>query len=187
MNRLLLLLSTAILVFASCAQPARGEGSLAIGRTMRELASASDLIVVGTVMLPAGTRNLARLVSDTTQEAKDIIVLGQDYNIRVESALKGMEAPGSLLVVSLAKWHGVPGQAAGTDDGFVPFTIGARYVLFLRPLRDGSAAYGQGLEPFRFRVDGAVVRPESRWADASNYFPDQSPESLFAEIRSASK
>lgn len=185
MKRPFLMFPAILLLLASCTQTVRGEGSLAIGRTMRELAAASDLIVVATVMQPAGTRNLARLVTDTTQEAKDVLVLGQDYNVRVETAVKGTVTPGSQLVVSLAKWHGVPGQSAGTDAGYIPFTVGARYVLFLNPLRDGTTAYGQGLEPFRFRIAGAVARPESKWADASKYFPDQSPDSLLAEIRSA--
>lgn len=187
MKRLFLFIPAVLLLTASCTQSVRSEGSLAIGQTMRELTAASDLIVVGTVVRPTSTRNLARLVADTTQEARDIIVLGQDYEVRVETALKGVAQPGSPIVVSLAKWHGVPGQARGTDPGYIPFTVGARYVLFLNPLRDGTAGFGQGLEPFRFRVDGSVIRPESRWLDASKHFPDQSPDSLFAQIRGAAK
>lgn len=187
MKRSFLVLPAVLLMIASCAQSVRGGGSLAVGQTIRELTAASDLIVVGTVGQPASTRNLARLAADTTQEAKDILVLGQDYGVRVEAVLKGAAASGSQIVVSLAKWHGVPGQAIGTDDGFVPFKVGARYVLFLRPLRDGTTAYGQGLEPFRFRIDGTAARPESIWRDASKRFPDQAPDSLFAEIRAASR
>lgn len=187
MKQLHQLFPVIVILIAGCTQSSNGGGTLAVGQTMTELASASDLIVVGTILQATGTRNLARQVGDATQEANDVVVLGQDYTLRVETALKGGATSGSEITVSLAKWHGVRGQTTATDPGYTPFTVGASYALFLKPLGDNTGAYGQGLEPFRFRVEGLSAHPESKWAGASARFPDQSLTSLIVQIRTALK
>lgn len=179
------LLMASLLLSAGCLQQGRGDGSLAVGRDLGELASSSDVILMGTVDGAQGTRNLARLVSDPAKEAPDVIVLGQDFSIRLDDVIKGNVQTGSEIVVSVARWHGVRGQREGTDQNYVPLRIGSQYVLFLRSLLDGSGAYGQALEPFRFVVTDGTARVESKWSDAPKYFPSRPIATLVADIRSA--
>jgi hypothetical protein len=187
MMNVLPVIVAALLVATGCGPVTHGDGSIAIGRTMRDLTNFSDLVVVGTVLQAGGTRNLARQVSDPTKEAKDIVVLGEDYDVRVETTVKGAPSSESLIVVSLAKWHGTPGETAGTDRDYVPFSAGTRYVLFLKRLGDGTSAYGQGIEPFRFRIEGSTARAESRWGEASKYFPDKPLDALVLDVRAATQ
>lgn len=187
MKRCYLLVVALLLAVGCTSQPVRGSGSLAIGADLRAISAASDVIVVGTVVEARGTRNLARLVSDPAKEASDIVVLGQDFTVRTDEVLKGSIEPSKQIVVSLARWHGVPGQTAGTDPGYVPFTLGARYVLFLKAINDGTGAYGQSLEPFRFVIDQGSARPESRWDGAEGRFPSRPSATFLADIRASLK
>lgn len=174
------------LLLLSCSHSG-SEGSPAVGYDMKQLVTASDAIIVGMVLRSTQTRNLARLVSDPTQEAKDILILGQDYDVRVDAVLKGPVISSSLVTVSLAKWHGIPQQTPAADRDYIPFSIGQSYVLFLRALNDGTSAFGQSLEPFRFKIDGANATAESRWGRAADYFPSRAKETLLAQIRDVTR
>jgi hypothetical protein len=157
-----------------------GAGSIATARSLPELVSQSDVIILGVVRSQAGTRNLARDL-DRTRESSTLVVEGQDYAVQVEDVLKGFV--GDMVIVSLAKSHGVRDKAIRQDEDFRPFSIGGRYVLFLGRI-PGTDAYGQIPEPFQFRV-AADVRPESKWAEAERFFPARPLVQFLTEIRTA--
>jgi hypothetical protein len=98
--------------------------------------------------------------------------------------LKG--APVQTLTVSLSKLHGTTTPLRAQDDDYVPLTVGARYVLFLRRLAGfPGSVYGISVEPGAFRLTD-LARAESRWTGASAAFPESSAAEFIAQVQALS-
>lgn len=181
-------LAAAIVVLAACgARPGTSSETtfvladeFATRSTVADLARTSDAVIIGTVRSEAGTRNMARNPDDRLKEDSFYVVLGQDYVIDVEEAIKG-DAAGAITL-TVARAHGNVENGVFPDADFVPLRTGQRYLLFLVTQVDGTQGFVPAPEPFRFAL-GATAIPESRWSDARAVFPARGVAQFIQEVR----
>lgn len=185
-------------------QAAKGSSSLLLGsyitaRTFRELANKSSLIVIGEVDQTSQVLNLARSEDDISKSDPNIVNLGQVYQVRPSSILKGerLGELGSLFFVQpegflirAIEQRGRPVteneiQLARQQTDHRAFVRGHSYLFFLEPLRGfDSQQYFVGVaHPWRFDVtDPENVVPESPWEGATRAFPPLPLHEILQEI-----
>jgi hypothetical protein len=146
--------------------------SYIIVRSIAELAIHADLIVIGQVERIDRVVNMARDINDISKPELRLLVLGQMYQMKVDTLLKG-EDPGSTL--SFVQQEGFlhkpqMGEEPSPEDvklarensDHTPFDPNQRYLLFLQSVEGLNHFVPLGLEPWRFdATDGNNVYPES--------------------------
>lgn len=161
---------------------ARG-GSLVVAQDIPSMVRMSEVIVVGTVLGPGGTRNLARDPRDLSREDPNLTVTGQDFVVAVEMAIKGSVA--QTITVTSAKSSVVrKGLLVGEHEyqNFIPLTTGTRYALMLKTVHGAPGVYATALEPSRFELGaGATVR--SNWNEAKTLFPVMSTDAFINALK----
>lgn len=178
----LITLGLALMSAIACAPPASHANIVIGGRNIASLTRASELVVVGVVTREAGTRNLVRDPYDITREHQTLVGVAQDYEISVESSLKGSAS--ETIVVTNARSMGKRGGDQVPNDRFVPLIVGTRYVLFVTRLSIDPTAYVLAFEPSQFELtDKAAVR--SKWDVAATLFPTRPAQQFLDEVRAA--
>lgn len=162
---------------------AGGAGTTLVAQDLRTLAASAELVVIGTVRSGGGTRNIARDPSDRTKSSSAYTVEAQDFTLEVEETVRGTAA--SAVVVSLVKARGPSGWPLTAVEGYEPFKIGGRYLLFLVRI-PGTSAFGQTPEPFRFELTSSA-RAVTLNAEVQRRFPARPTNEFLNEVRAAAR
>lgn len=140
--------------------------------SIAELAIRADLVVIGQVERIDRVVNMARDINDISKPELRLLGLGQMYQMKVDTLLKG-EDPGSTI--SFVQQEGFlhkpqTGEGPSQEDiklarensDHIPFDPNQRYLLFLQSVEGINHFVPLGLEPWRFdATDGNNVYPES--------------------------
>lgn len=183
MNNIGRRLLTAILVLGivpACGGFARSDGAPPPEEsTLAAVVARSPIIVVASIASQGGTRNVAKDSEDITKEHPVAVVLVQDYVLSVEEVLKGALSSGSAIAIVKARGTKV---AVSDAHDFIPFKVGGRYVLFLRPIPEDRIVVPAG-EPGRFAVRDSQVSPESMSPQVIANFPTESLNTFLQKVR----
>lgn len=189
-SRFLILLASVAIV-AGCApqafRPTQAQsgtaGSQIVASDLRALAASAEVIVIGSIRSTGGTRNIARDAIDRTKASSTYTVQAQDFGLEIEEFVKG--TAGSEIVVSLVTGRGPAGLPLAAVEGYEPFTIGNRYLLFLTSI-PGTGTFGQTPEPFRFELTSSA-RAMTANAEARRRFPTRSTNAFLEDVRAAAR
>ena len=187
MKPMLMSLGVIALLLSACADRTAihtraGDTSLNTVPNLSDLVGQSELIVTGTVTSSGDTWNIAR-GADPTTPSTTTVVLAQNFALAVDGVLKGAATPQITWAVVQAR--GLVSAPLTFDADWMPPTIGGRYLLFLVRI-PGTQIYGIPAEPSRFRL-AADARPESKWKDASRYYPPAPIATLLEQVRAAAR
>jgi hypothetical protein len=111
----------------------------------------------------AGIIVVGTLTTDSPQLTEDESFLFTEYTLKVEEVIKGEHVPelkagGTITVIREGGIGQINGRTIRAErEGFKPFTVGSRYVLFLRAIPETGAylAYPYG----SFALNENVVMP----------------------------
>ncbi len=160
-------------------------------RSIEDLVHQSDLIALGTVAQIADIHfNTARNPRDPSQPASDLFITGTIYEIRVERYLKGSGGTALRIVQSEdISLPGEPGEAPNVhiSESFVPLEVGVRYLFFLKimesyPDSPFPTLYRGTAEPYRFRLEEGIAKPETPSRLARDLFPAMKEDALLQQI-----
>jgi len=169
-------------VIAACSPTSEGVVTVG-GRDLDSLVAASDLVVIGSVVREAGTRNLVRDPYDVLNEHSTLVGVAQDYEIRIEKVAKGTVGD-SRVVVTNSRSMGRRGGEQVQHKRFLPLTVGGRYVLFAKRLAHAPTVYALAFEPSVFEL-GRTATVRSTWAEASVDFPPRPAEVFVTDVMDA--
>jgi hypothetical protein len=178
--------------------------SLLAASSIQELAYFSELVVIGQVISKEQIINTARDPNDPTKTDPRFFSINQVYKVAVDSILKGESANTILIVQNQGllrtttdmkpPFAEIQREAARNEQKtFIPLTLNAQYIFFLRRLDqvsyivDGYQStdlYAGVAEPWRFRIalDGAVA-PETLLPNMNLCFPQKSLDEITATIK----
>jgi hypothetical protein len=152
----------------------KSAASYITANSIAELTSRASLIVIGQVEQTDRVVNMARDVNDISEPDLSLLGLGQVYQIKVETFIKGEYPDASILFVQPEGFLVKPQMStepspedvklARQDDDHIAFISDQRYLLFLHPLRgfEEQQYFTGGIHPWRFNVtDPNHVYPES--------------------------
>lgn len=160
-------------------------------RSIGDLVHRSELIALGTVAKIADVHfNIARNPRDPSQPASDLFITGTIYEIRVERYLKGSGDTNLRIVQS--EGLSLPDEPGGAltsyiSEDFVPLEVGGRYLFFLRTMESYPDSpfpnlYRGTAEPYRFRLEEGIARPETPSRLAGDLFPAMKEDTLLQQI-----
>jgi hypothetical protein len=117
-----------------------------IASTIENLATSSDIIVIGEYKNFVKTWNMARDINDITKEASDISVLGDIYDFDVTKSLKGDIKNNSVIPVNIQRKN-----RDTIDEKYIAPELNKKIVLFLK--KDANfGVYYATMEPFQFEI-----------------------------------
>jgi hypothetical protein len=140
-RRAFLLAATAAV--APFALPASAHATVLVHRSIEQMASSADLVVLATAQRSSALWSARRIYTDV--------------EFTIATAVRGA-APASGTVVVRTP-GGVIGRTGQRIDGAASFTTGERYILFLRRSRHGDTFETIGLAQGALRVRDATVLP----------------------------
>ncbi len=142
--------------------------------SIAELTLGSTLIVIGKVEKVDQVVNKARDVNDISKPDLRLLILGQVYQVSVDTLLKGKDPGLTMFIVQREGFLTKPQESeepspedvemARQYTDHIPFVAGNRYLLFLEPLYgfEERNYFVNALHPWRFNVtDPNHVYPES--------------------------
>jgi hypothetical protein len=160
-------------------------------RSIGDLVHQSELIALGTVAKVADVHfNTARNPRDPSQPASDLFITGTIYEIQVERYLKG--SGGTDLRIVQSEDISLPNESGEVptihiSESFVPLEVGVRYLFFLKtmePYPDSpfSHLYRGTAEPYRFRLEEGVAKPETPSRLGGDLFPAMKEDTLLQQV-----
>lgn len=160
-------------------------------RSIGDLVHQSDIIALGTVAKIADVHfNTARNPRDPSQPASDLFITGTIYEIQVERYLKGSGGTDLRIVQSEdISSPNEPGEAPTVhiSESFVPLEVGVRYLFFLKTMESYPDSpfpdlYRGTAEPYRFRLEEGVAKPETPSRLAGDLFPVMKEDTLLQQV-----
>lgn len=156
-----------------------------------DLVHQSDIIALGTVAKIADVHfNTARNPRDPSQPASDLFITGTIYEIQVERYLKGSGGTDLRIVQSEdISLPNEPGEAPTVhiSESFVPLEVGVRYLFFLKTMESYPDSpfpdlYRGIAEPYRFRLEQGMAKPETPSRLAGGLFPAMKEDTLLQQV-----
>lgn len=162
-------------------------------KSIKNLVDTAPIIVIGSITPSQEVVNMARNPSNHAEPDSSFYIVGQVYQLKVESYLSGAGAELLNVVQPEGAITGVatntisPDQAQsakGRGYSFVPLSSG-QYLMFLEHLDGFLDTYvtGSGGSPWRFKLTGDVAEPESAEPDYNQQFKPTKKDDLVKLIK----